>query len=234
MKVAIKLYIVVNLNFSKVQLFNSPLCRSCLYLVTQLCWTLCNSMDCSPLGFSVHGVFQARILDPVAISSSRVSQGLNPCLLCLLCCRWIITCWAIMKACYATEDQRVCVCVCVCVYVCVLVTQSCLILCDPMDCSPTWILSPRNSQVRILEWVAIPFSRVSSWSRDWTQVSCIVGRFFTIWATMKTRVTCYAIENNWKKQNPILKSISTSSPISGSIMPSCVWARNSSSNFKSK
>ena len=131
-------------------------------------------------------------------------------------------------------SECVCVCVCVCVYVCVLVTQSCLILCDPMDCSPTWILSPRNSQVRILEWVAIPFSRVSSWSRDWTQVSCIVGWFFTIWATMKTRVTCYAIENNWKKQNPILKSISTSSPISGSIMPSCVWARNSSSDFKSK
>ena len=132
------------------------------------------------------------------------------------------------------RSASVCVCVCVCVYVCVLVTQSCLILCDPMDCSPTWILSPRNSQVRILEWVAIPFSRVSSWSRDWTQVSCIVGWFFTIWATMKTRVTCYAIENNWKKQNPILKSISTSSPISGSIMPSCVWARNSSSDFKSK
>ena len=36
---------------------------------------------------------------------------------------------------------------------------------------------------RILEWVAIPFSRGSSWPRDWTLVSCIAGRFFTIWAT---------------------------------------------------
>ena len=38
-------------------------------------------------------------------------------------------------------------------------------------------------QARILEWVAISFSRGSSWPRDWTQVSCIVGRHFTIWAT---------------------------------------------------
>ena len=38
-------------------------------------------------------------------------------------------------------------------------------------------------QTRILERVVIPFSRGSSWPRDWTRVSCIVGGFFTIWAT---------------------------------------------------
>ena len=38
-------------------------------------------------------------------------------------------------------------------------------------------------QARILEWVAISFSRGSSQPRDWTQVSWIAGRFFTIWAT---------------------------------------------------
>ena len=38
-------------------------------------------------------------------------------------------------------------------------------------------------QARILEWVAIPFSRGSSWSRDWTWVFWIVGRFFTVWVT---------------------------------------------------
>ena len=38
-------------------------------------------------------------------------------------------------------------------------------------------------QARILAWVAFPFSRGSSQSRDWTQVSRIVGRFFTSWAT---------------------------------------------------
>ena len=38
-------------------------------------------------------------------------------------------------------------------------------------------------QVRILEWIAMPFSRGSSQPRDQTQVSCIAGRFFSIWAT---------------------------------------------------
>ena len=44
----------------------------------------------------------------------------------------------------------------------VLVTQSCLTLCDPMDCSPLGSLGPEILQARILEWVAIPFSRGSS------------------------------------------------------------------------
>ena len=36
---------------------------------------------------------------------------------------------------------------------------------------------------RILEWVAYPFSRGSSWPRNQTRFSCIAGRFFTNWAT---------------------------------------------------
>ena len=40
-------------------------------LVTQLCWTLCNPMDCSPPGFSVQGILQARILEWTAIAFSR-------------------------------------------------------------------------------------------------------------------------------------------------------------------
>ena len=52
-------------------------------------------------------------------------------------------------------------------------------------------------QARILEWVAIPFSRGSSWPRNCTWVSCIAGRFFTTWATrtrralMQTKSCCY-------------------------------------------
>ena len=42
---------------------------------------------------------------------------------------------------------------------------------------------------RILEWVAIPFSRRSSQPMDWTQVSLIAGRFFTSWATGETQNT---------------------------------------------
>ena len=41
--------------------------------VAQSCPTLCNPMDYSPPGSSVHGIFQARLLEWVAISSSRVS-----------------------------------------------------------------------------------------------------------------------------------------------------------------
>ena len=64
-----------------------------------------------------------------------------------------------------------------------LVAQSCSTLCDPMDCSPPGSSIHGISQARILKWIAISFSKGSSWSRDWTQVFCIAGRFFTIWAT---------------------------------------------------
>ena len=65
----------------------------------------------------------------------------------------------------------------------VLVTQSCQTLCDPINCSTPGSSVHGILQERILEWIAILFSRGSSWPRDWTWVSCIAGRFFTIWAT---------------------------------------------------
>ena len=68
------------------------------------------------------------------------------------------------------------------------VAQLCLTLCDPMDCSlPGFsvhgIFVHGIFQARVLEWVAISFSRGSSWLRDGTQVSCISGRCFTLWVT---------------------------------------------------
>ena len=66
------------------------------------------------------------------------------------------------------------------VCVCVLVTQLCLTLCDPMDRSPPGSSVHGILQARILEWVAIPFSKRSSRPRDQTQVSCTAGRFFTV------------------------------------------------------
>ena len=68
-------------------------------------------------------------------------------------------------------------------FMCVLVAQSCPTLCNPMDCSPTGSSVHRISQVRVLEWVAIPFPGDLSNSRNWTWVSGNPGRFFTIWAT---------------------------------------------------
>ena len=65
----------------------------------------------------------------------------------------------------------------------VLVTQFCLTPCDPMDYSLSNSSVHGILQARIPEWVAISFSRGSSQPRDWTKVSCIAGRFFTVWAT---------------------------------------------------
>ena len=56
--------------------------------------------------------------------------------------------------------------------------QSCLTLCDPMDYSLPGSSVRGILQARILEWVAISFSRGSSQPRDRTRVSCIVGRRF--------------------------------------------------------
>ena len=69
-------------------------------------------------------------------------------------------------------------------FVCCEVAQLSPTLCDPMDCNLSGSSIHGIFQVRILEWIAISFSRRSSWPRDWTQVSCIVGRClcFTIWA----------------------------------------------------
>ena len=63
------------------------------------------------------------------------------------------------------------------------IAQLCLTLCHPMDCSPPGSSVHGILQARILEWVAIPFSRASSWPKDWTWVFCIAGKFFTVWAT---------------------------------------------------
>ena len=63
------------------------------------------------------------------------------------------------------------------------VTQSCPILCDPVGRSPPGFSIHGIFQARVLEWVAISFSRRSSRPRDWTWVSCIAGRRFTLWAT---------------------------------------------------
>ena len=63
----------------------------------------------------------------------------------------------------------------------VLSSQSCPTLCDLMYRSLPGSSVYGILQARILEWVVIPFFRGSSQPRDWTQVSYITGRFFTIW-----------------------------------------------------
>ena len=74
----------------------------------------------------------------------------------------------------------------------VLVAQSCPTLCNPRDYSLPGFSVHGILQARILEWVAIPFSRGSSQPRTQTRVSCTADRFFTIWATRKHKFIQFA------------------------------------------
>ena len=77
--------------------------------------------------------------------------------------------------------------VCTCVYV--LVTQSCPTLCGSIDCSSAGSSVHGILQVRVLEWIAVPFSGGSYPPRKWTRVSHITDRFFAIWVTREAHVT---------------------------------------------
>ena len=92
----------------------------------------------------------------------------------------------------------------------VLVTQSCLTFYNPMDCNLPASFIHGIFQTRILETVvAISFSRGSSWPRDQTQVSYIIGRFFTVWVTRKA---------GSRKPGPFLFSKSLSSCFSNDLL----------------
>ena len=65
------------------------------------------------------------------------------------------------------------------------VTQSCPTLCDPVDCSLSGSSIHGIFQARVLEWIAISLSKGSSQPRNWTRVSCIAGRRFTVWIPLK-------------------------------------------------
>ena len=65
----------------------------------------------------------------------------------------------------------------------------------PMDCSLPGSSVHGMFQARVLEWVAISFSRGSFWPRDRTRVSRIAGRHFTIWATKEVQHPKYCTLN---------------------------------------
>ena len=82
----------------------------------------------------------------------------------------------------------------------VLAAQSCPTLCDLMDCSPPGSSVHGVLQTRILKWVAILFSRGYSQLRDLSRVSCIAGRFFTVWATREALNGVYPLGVKEKKK----------------------------------
>ena len=77
----------------------------------------------------------------------------------------------------------------------------------PTDCSLPGSSIHGIFQARVREWVAISFSRGSSRPRDQTQVSCIVGRCFTVWTTREV-LKCHL---NLKKYNQVEKEGAQSS-----------------------
>ena len=78
-----------------------------------------------------------------------------------------------------------------------------LTLCDPMDCSLPGFSVHGIFQARVLEWVAISFSRRSAWPRDQTQVSRTAGRHFTLWATREAPYNYnHQAKNKWSPTDP--------------------------------
>ena len=88
---------------------------------------------------------------------------------------------------------------------CVLSLQSCLTLCDPMDCNLPGSSVHGILQARMLEWVAMPFSRGSFQPRGWTLASAaLAGRFSTTSATWEA-LGVLAIAFNLQHSKEILK-----------------------------
>ena len=67
------------------------------------------------------------------------------------------------------------------------------LFCNPMDCSPLGSTVHGTSQARTLEWVAISFSRGSSWLRDRTHVSCIGRRILCHWTPWESMYWAWSI-----------------------------------------
>ena len=82
-----------------------------------------------------------------------------------------------------------------------LVAKSSPTLCDPLDCSPPGSSVHGISQARILEWVAISFSRGSSWPREWTHISCIGRRipYCRVAPKLMTEVHCF--NDSWNSRS---------------------------------
>ena len=107
----------------------------------------------------------------------------HPCLSCLL--HWQVG--SLPLAPPGKPNKSLCVCV--------IVAQSCLALCDSMDCSPPGSSVYGILQASILKRVTISYSRRSSQPRDQTWVSCIVDRFSAIWATREDSTNPFSCSN---------------------------------------
>ena len=114
----------------------------------------------------------------------------------------------------------------------VLVVKSCPALYDPMGFSLLGSSVQGILQTGILEWVAIPFFRESSWPRDRIQVSWVAGRFFTIWANRKPphpshppKMEEYVNFRKWGIQDAKVVFVKTNIYFSSGCPPNFCWLR---------
>ena len=141
-----------------------------VYLVAQPCPTLCDPMDCSPPGSSVHGILQARILEWVAMPSSRGSSQPRD--------RTQVS--FIAGSSLAAEPQvkpKNTGVSSLSLFQWIFLTQESNR--DLLHCRQILYQLSHKGSPRILEWVADPFSSRSSPPRNCTRVSFIAGEFFT-------------------------------------------------------
>ena len=92
------------------------------------------------------------------------------------------------------------------------INHLCPTLCDPLDCRLPGSSVHGILQARVLEWVAISYSRGSSWPMDGSQVSYIAGRFFTFWATGEAQLQIL-----WRKLSKRLFHLYLKSGIDDSV-----------------
>ena len=84
------------------------------------------------------------------------------------------------------------------------------------------------SRQETLEWVAIPFSKGSSWPRNWIWVSCIAGRFFAVWAQPLLALIEATHQKLWPKSDfcslfPDMHQVTTPSPLAPALF--LFWVR---------
>ena len=156
----------------------------------QSCPTLCDPMDCSLPGFSIHGIFQARTLEWVPFPSPMHESG-----------KWKwshsvvsdslqshgLAAYQAPPSMGFSREQ----------YWSGVPLPSLIFKASIMKMKVK-LFSPvlpgfsihEVFQARVLEWAAISFSRGSSQPRDWTQVSCIADRCFTAWTAREASIIC--------------------------------------------
>ena len=134
--------------------------------VAQSCLTLCDPMDCSLPGSSVHGIFQARVLEWSAIAFSNFNLTKPQISVRSLFYRQEIADSQRHKITFPVSRLPLTLREMEHLAQCVLVTESCQTLCDPMDCSLPGSSVHGIFQARILPSVIISSSRGSSQPRD--------------------------------------------------------------------